>query len=118
VIIFTGYGDWDTVEDCLVAGAFEYISKPIDLGALLAVVRRALLRNGLIFQEMIPLPVSQPIRQFPFIVGTSQPILEVLRAITKVADVDSNVCVYGESGTGKDLSRVPSTIPAVAQIVR
>ncbi len=103
VIIITGHGDWDSAEDCLAAGAFEFISKPLDLRALLAVVSRALLRSGLIFREMIPLPVVQTIRKFPDLVGSSQAILEVFRAITKVSNVHSNVCVYGESGTGKEL---------------
>ncbi|HSB52624.1 MAG TPA: sigma-54 dependent transcriptional regulator [Dissulfurispiraceae bacterium] len=103
VIIVTGYGDGDVAEECLAAGAFDYVSKPVDRLSLIAVVRRALLRSGLIFEETLASPPEQPVRQFPFMVGKSQPMMEVLRRIAKVAEVDSNVCVYGESGTGKEL---------------
>jgi len=103
VIILTGHGNLEVAEDSLAAGAFEFVSKPIDLQSLIAVLRRALLRSGLIFDEMAAPAVSQTVRQFPFLVGTSQPMVEVLRHIAKVAEVDSNVCVYGESGTGKEL---------------
>jgi DNA-binding NtrC family response regulator len=103
VIILTGYGNMEIAETTLSAGAFEFISKPIDRQSLIGVLRRALLRSGLIFDDMITPPVIPPVRHFPFLVGTSQPMVEVLRRIAKVAEVDSNVCVYGESGTGKEL---------------
>ena len=103
VIVLTGYGNMEIAEDILAAGAFEFISKPIDRHSLIAVLRRALLRSGLIFEDITSPPATPPLRHFPFLVGTSQPMVEVLRRIAKVAEVDSNVCVYGESGTGKEL---------------
>jgi two-component system, NtrC family, response regulator AtoC len=103
VVIITGHSNLEVAEDCLASGAFDFISKPIDLQSLTAVLRRALLRSGLIFETMAAPAVNQTIRQFPFLVGTSQPMVAVLRGIAKVAEADSNVCVYGESGTGKEL---------------
>jgi DNA-binding NtrC family response regulator len=51
-IVITGYGDEETVEDCFSAGAFDFLSKPLDRLSLIAVLRRALLRSGLIFEEV------------------------------------------------------------------
>jgi DNA-binding NtrC family response regulator len=103
VIIVSGYGNEETAEECLTAGAFDFISKPLDRLALIAVLRRALLRSGLIF-EQIPGPDNgKPPLQFPSLVGNSDAMSDVLMLIAKVAAADTNVCIYGESGTGKEL---------------
>jgi len=104
VIIITGYGDEETAEECLTAGAFDFISKPVDRLSLLAVLRRALLRSGLLFEEIPPpAQASRPTPQFPHLIGTSDAMQAVLARVAKVAEADTNVCVYGESGTGKEL---------------
>ena len=103
VLIITGYGDEETAEECLSAGAFDFIAKPVDRLSLAAVIRRALLRSGLIFDELPSAPPARPVAQFPHLVGTSEALKEVLWRITKVAEADTNVCIYGESGTGKEL---------------
>jgi DNA-binding NtrC family response regulator len=105
VIIVTGYGDEQTAEECFAAGAFDFISKPVERLALLAVVRRALLRSGLIFDGKLPAAADPPasLPQLAGLVGTSQ-VMQVLRGqIAKVSQADANVCIYGESGTGKEL---------------
>jgi DNA-binding NtrC family response regulator len=103
VLIITGYGDEETAEECLSAGAFDFIAKPVDRLSLIAVLRRTLLRSGLIFDELPSSAPSRPVVQFPHLVGTSEALKEVLWRITKVAEADTNVCIYGESGTGKEL---------------
>ena len=104
LIIISNHADWDIAQNCLSAGAFDFVTKPIDQLSLRAIVRRALLRSGLIFEDVPPTPDSPAIRQFPFLVGTSPQMVEVLRQIAKVALVDSTVCIYGESGVGKELA--------------
>ena len=103
VIIVTGYADEETAEQCVTAGAFDFISKPVDRLALMAVLRRALLRSGLIFEEVSSRPPKQPAPRFPHLVGMSDAMNQVLWRIAKVAEADTNVCIYGESGTGKEL---------------
>ena len=104
VIILTGYGNAEVADSMLAAGAFDFLSKPIDLPALLSVLRRALLRSGLMFHsEPRATRVTEEIPHFPYLVGTSSGMMNILRQIAKVAPVDSNVIIYGESGTGKEL---------------
>ena len=103
VIIVTGYGDEESAAECLTAGAFDFLSKPVERFALLAVLRRALLRSGLVFEEHLAPPRAAPRLQFPNLVGTSAAMQAVLWRVAKVAEADTNVCLYGESGTGKEL---------------
>jgi DNA-binding NtrC family response regulator len=103
LIVLTGYGDEQTAEECFAAGAFDFIAKPIDRLSLVAVLRRALLRSGLIFEEVDSRPTERPIPQFANLVGTSDAMSEVLWRIAKVAEADTNIAIYGESGTGKEL---------------
>ena len=104
VIIITGYADEESAEECARAGAFDFVAKPVERFTLLAVLRRALLRSGLVFEEnAAPHPVL-PRLQFPSLVGQSAAMQAVFGWIAKVAEADANVCLYGESGTGKELA--------------
>jgi len=104
VIAIVGPGELSRAEKYHAAGAFDFMVTPVDRDAFVGVVRRALLRSGLIFPEEKAEPAAdRPIPRFPFLVGTSQPMMAVLRHIAKLAAADANVCVYGESGTGKEL---------------
>ncbi len=103
IILVTGPGDWEEAQEGLAAGAFDFLSKPVDQLSLLAVVNRALLRSGLLAAEFPEAAAAAPPRAFSFLIGTSRAMQEVLRQIGKVAGVQSNVCIYGESGTGKEL---------------
>jgi len=86
------------------AGVFDFIVMPADRHAFGGAVRRALLRSGLVFPQETASPVAkQPVREFPFLIGTSERMRNVLGAIAKAAESDANVCVYGETGTGKEL---------------
>jgi len=69
LIIVTGYGDEETAEECLTAGAFDFLSKPFDRLSFVGVLRRALLRSGLIFEENASPPTSRAPGPFPHFVG-------------------------------------------------
>ncbi len=59
--------------------------------------------DQVIREEKAASPINQMGRQYPFLVGTSEPMMKVLYEIAAAAWTDKNVCVYGESGTGKEL---------------
>ncbi len=103
VIIITAFASVDTAVDAMKAGAYDYISKPIDYEALVLAVHRAMERQNLI-EEVRNLRAALDGRYgFENIVGRSKPLLRVLEQASRVAQHDSTVLIQGETGTGKEL---------------
>jgi DNA-binding NtrC family response regulator len=103
VIIITAFASVDTAVDAMKAGAYDYISKPIDYEALVLAVHRAMERQNLI-EEVRNLRAALDGRYgFENIVGRSKALLRVLEQASRVAQHDSTVLIQGETGTGKEL---------------
>ncbi len=103
VIIFTAYGTTETAIEAMKIGAFDYIFKPFDVPEMLKTIA-----NGLEAGRFMATPVDMDpepahTRQ-DAIVGRSSAMLEVYKAIGRVAPTDATVLIRGESGTGKELA--------------
>ena len=102
-IVMTGYGSIDGAVKAMRAGAFDFLTKPFENEAVIAVINKALEahRRGLDTRG------SRKSARVPYraeqLVGTSEPIKCVLDFVSKVADHASTVLIQGESGTGKEL---------------
>lgn len=91
VAMITAHGSMDSAIEALKAGAFDFVSKPVDLQALRNLVNTAL-RLG---EHRQPSPRR--------LMGSS-PAIKTLRAtIAKLARSQAPICITGESGTGKEL---------------
>jgi two-component system NtrC family response regulator len=85
------------------AGAYDYVTKPIDYTALALVVHRAMERQSLM-EEVRKLRSALDLRYgFESIIGESPALLRVLEMASRVAQRDSTVLIRGETGTGKEL---------------
>jgi DNA-binding NtrC family response regulator len=103
VIIITAFGTVETAVEAMRAGAYDYVTKPIDYEALALVVHRAMERQNLI-EEVRNLRAALDQRYgFESIIGKSKPLLRVLEMASRVAPRDSTVLIHGETGTGKEL---------------
>ncbi|MBI4891655.1 MAG: sigma-54-dependent Fis family transcriptional regulator [Acidobacteria bacterium] len=103
VIIITAFGTVETAVEAMKAGAYDYVTKPIDYDALTLVVNRATERQNLI-EEVRNLRAALDARYgFEAIIGRSKPLLRVLEMASRVAQRDSTVLIHGETGTGKEL---------------
>jgi two-component system response regulator HydG len=103
VILITGFGSLEAAVSAIRAGAYDFLSKPVDLDVLDVAIRRALERRGL-QQEVRRL--RRAVRtgsSFEDLIGSSPPMREVFDLIDRVASTDTSVLVTGESGTGKEL---------------
>ncbi len=96
VAVITAHGSMETAIAALKAGAFDFVSKPVELNDLRSIVRAAL-RSG-----DLPQPPEQP--EVKRLLGESAAIQKVRELILKLARSQAPVYVHGESGTGKELA--------------
>ncbi|SFA66238.1 sigma-54-dependent transcriptional regulator [Metapseudomonas otitidis] len=95
VAMITAYGSLDTAINALKAGAFDFLTKPVDLGRLRELVATALrLRSGESDEE-----ASVDSR----LLGESPPMRALRNQIQKLARSQAPVYISGESGSGKEL---------------
>ena len=91
VAMITAYGNVETAINALKAGAFDFLSKPVDLGRLRELVASALL---------LAVPGSAIDRR---LLGDSLPMRNLRKQIDKLARSQAPVYISGESGSGKEL---------------
>jgi DNA-binding NtrC family response regulator len=102
-VLMTAYGSEKVAVQAMKRGAYDYITKPLDLEKLDVVLMRAL-RSRKVEAENRQLH-EQLDRRFGLenLIGNSPAMLEVLERVRQVAPVKSTVLIQGESGTGKEL---------------
>ena len=102
VIVITAYGSAENAVEALKAGAFDYLTKPVDLRQFRSVVAAAL---GRVATPVPPAQPAGPLSQSALarLVGRSAALGEVRVLVEKVARSMAPVLVQGESGTGKEL---------------
>ena len=100
VIMISGHGTIDTAVEAIKKGAFDYISKPLDLNRLLITIRNAMDKSILVDETKI---LKKKINGVHEMIGESEEMLKVKDLIAKVAPTDARVLITGESGTGKEL---------------
>jgi two-component system response regulator HydG len=102
-IVLTGLGTYDTAIAAVRSGAYDYLTKPVQIDVLVVALQRAfahlsVAREARRLRQAVDL--ATPI---PTLIGVSPAIRETSAMIRRVADVDATVLITGESGTGKEL---------------
>ncbi len=95
VAMITAYGNVDAAVDALKAGAFDFVSKPVDISVLRRLVQTAL--------KLSEEKRSEQTASSSKLIGDSAPMNELRATIAKVARSQAPVYVAGESGVGKEL---------------
>ncbi len=103
VIIVTAFGSVSSAVEAMRAGAYDYITKPVDYEQLLLVVNRAIERGRLVAEVRALRHNLDEKYGFGSIVGQAPELLHVLEMASRVARRDSTVLIRGETGTGKEL---------------
>jgi two-component system response regulator AtoC len=106
VIVITAFGGSQAAIEAMKLGAYDYITKPFDLDEVLFSVRRALTQRTLVAQVQALTAGQAGPEDDPGedeLVGRTPAMLEVFKAIGRVAGTDEPVLILGESGTGKEL---------------
>ncbi len=102
VIIMTAFGTTDTAIEATKLGAYDYVLKPFEIPDILGLIRKAL-EAGRIMRIRVDMGVVPESASPDAIIGRSEAMQEVYKAIGRVASTDATVLIRGESGTGKEL---------------
>ena len=103
VIMISGHADIEIAVQAVKKGAFDFISKPLDIQRILITLRNALDKSTLITEtKVLKRKVAQVKTTLP-IIGESAEIKNIKSQIDKVAPLDVRVLVTGSNGTGKEL---------------
>lgn len=104
VIMITAYGSVESAVQAMKAGAYDYITKPLDLDELDVIIKKGLETVGL--KKEVSLLRKERLDRFnvEYVAADSPAMREVEEKIEKIAQYDSaTVLIQGESGTGKEL---------------
>ena len=103
VVVVTGYGSMEAAIGAIRAGAYDFVTKPVDANVIGFTVSRAL-RHRRLQEEVKRLRRAAGTPQgFDEIIGRSAAMRRVFDLVTRVSDTDATVLITGESGTGKEL---------------
>jgi len=103
VLVLTAHGSVGTAIEAMKHGAFDFVSKPVDLECVKVAVFRAAQHYRLLSENEALKQELKARYSFSNIVGTSRPMREVFRLVERAASSQANVLIRGESGTGKEL---------------
>lgn len=103
VLVITAFGSMETAVDALRVGAYDFITKPFDLEALVMAIHRAIEHHELKSEvKRLRAAVGQS-GWGADVIGSSAPVLELRAMLERVANIDTTVLLTGETGTGKEV---------------
>lgn len=103
VILITGNASAETAVEAMKEGAFDYLTKPLNIPKLKVLITKALEKGRLVAENQY---LRQQLRgkyRFDNIIGNSPAMQQTFRRMEKVVNTDSTILILGESGTGKEL---------------
>ena len=103
VIVLTGHGTVELAVEAMRIGAYDFLTKPLDLDRLFRLVKRALENRALVLQKKELEERLEKNTSIENIIGNSSAIRKIFEEIKKVAPTKATVLITGESGVGKEL---------------
>lgn len=103
VIILTGHGTIESAVQAMHDGAYDFLTKPVNLDRLSLLVKRALATRELAVQNRAMQEELERRSGFASIIGKSAEMKQVFDMVRQVAPSRSSVLITGESGSGKEM---------------
>jgi two-component system, NtrC family, response regulator AtoC len=103
VLMLTAFGSFETAVGAIRAGAYDFVTKPVEIEALAIAVRRAAEHRALRGEVKRLREVVAQARGRGDLVGASPSMQQVYTLIDQVSATDATVLITGESGTGKEV---------------
>src|SRR5688572_13141069 len=104
VLVITAFGSMDTAIAALRAGAFDFITKPLEIEVLTLALQRAIQHRALRQEVKRLRKAVAAAERFDDIIGHSPPMEKMLDLLERAARSGASVVITGESGTGKELA--------------
>jgi DNA-binding NtrC family response regulator len=103
-IMMTAYGSVDTAVEAMKRGAYDFVTKPVNIDRLEMLIRRALRERDMQRENVELKERVQRSESLEMMIGRSRSMVEVFDTIKQVAPSRATVLIQGESGTGKELA--------------
>lgn len=102
VVILTGHGTIETAVKLMHDGAYDFLTKPLNIERLSLIVKRALSQRELIIENR---NLQSKIKNFEFgkIIGKSEKIIQLFNKIEQIAPTKASVLIQGDNGVGKEI---------------
>jgi DNA-binding NtrC family response regulator len=102
VIILTGHGTVENAVEAMRGGAYDFLTKPVNLDHLSMLVKRALQNQELALKHKNLEAELEKKSQFRTMIGSSAPMRQVFDSISRAAPSKASILITGESGVGKE----------------
>ena len=103
VILITGHASAETAVQAMKKGAFDYITKPLNIEELGIIIDKAVEKGELLTENVYLKKQLREKFEFASIIGKSQAMQHLFFLMKRIIKTDSTVLILGESGTGKEL---------------
>jgi len=103
VVVMTAFGSMETAIAAIRAGAYDFVTKPIELDLLALTLGRAVRHRELQEKVKVLSEAVERTTRFDELLGASPSMQKMYDQLTRIADSEATVLITGESGTGKEL---------------
>jgi two-component system response regulator HydG len=103
VIVITAFGSMETAIKAMRAGAYDFVTKPVEMDILALALERAVKQRSLQVQVKTLSKVVETAKKYDELIGASRAMQNIYHQLSRIANAESTVLITGESGTGKEL---------------
>jgi two-component system response regulator HydG len=103
VVVMTAFGSLETAVAAIRAGAYDFVTKPVEMDMLALTLGRAVAHRGLQEKIKVLSQAAERATGFEDIIGASPSMQRLYDQLARIADTETSILITGESGTGKEL---------------
>jgi len=103
VVVMTAFGSLETAVAAIRAGAYDFVTKPVEMDLLALTLRRATSHRELQEKVKVLSQAADRANRFEDLIGASPAMQKLYDQLARIADTETSILITGESGTGKEL---------------